>query len=743
MTTNNEFEFFISPKLVLVISVAIGGLIYFMAEVMLPYSWEVTSNAVSFALLVSFLAICGWIIDEWNGVLGRWFALLLLLLLVHLSALWLRLPGAAMWVIIPVAMAAPLLGLRVAALVAVAESFATLWFAPQMGLSTTLSVSGAVVILVALWIVFAAMFLTRFELRRVALRLSQHYQAEKELLEEARDSRAEAIQAIDDLAHANRQLLLLNKRISDLRLIAEEGQKAKTNFVARVSHELRTPLNMIIGLVDLLLETPEIYDATLSPRMRDALQIVHRNCQHLTNMVNDVLDLSRIETERMVLHKERVSIQEIIGVAVDAVRPLLVSKRLAIELEVEDDLPSVYCDRTRIEQVILNLVSNSARFTEKGKVAVKASRSESHLQVTVEDTGSGISPEDLGRIFEPFAQGTSNPQRSYGGSGLGLSISKQFIELHGGRLWVESEVGVGSSFIFLLPLSSPVDPIHRPGHQIQENWLWRERHTMPSFPDSHYQPRIIVCDETGDLTAMLNRVANGLDLVDVRGYGEAVVALQEAPAQALLLNVATMEEFHRFSAMIQPEARGTPILGCSVPRSLEQVRRLGLQGQLTKPVTRAELEKLLAGLNGTRGNERVKRVLIVDDAPEVAELFTDMLLVCDASLEVAVAHDGMEALRHLRQEAPDLTVPDLILLDHVMPRMDGLQLLEAMARDESIPKVPTYFVSAQAPWDQPPRSHYLAVTTEEGLSLNHLLLSSLNLSYFLLQPESRQDQAPG
>jgi CheY-like chemotaxis protein len=314
-----------------------------------------------------------------------------------------------------------------------------------------------------------------------------------------------------------------------------------------------------------------------------------------------------------------------------------------------------------------------------------------------------------------------------------LSISKKFIELHNGRMWVESEFGVGSSFVFELPLFSPVTPLSRPGHQIQERWAWLERRTHPRFPDSHYRPRIIVCDETGDLWAMLMRVSSEVDLVDSRTVADVIRALNDAPAQAILVNLASPEEAHRIDPLLRAHAKGTPIVGCTVQRSLDQVKRLGLQGYLTKPVTRADLARILEEFE-----KPIQRVLIVDDDQEVTELFRHMLYVCDSSLHIETLHNGKAALNRLRGNAPDL-----MLLDHLMPEMDGLQLLEAVAREEGMPKVPTYFISAQAPWDQPARSHYLYVSVDDGFSLHQLLLTALDLSQLLLQPNDRQDPGLG
>jgi CheY-like chemotaxis protein len=490
---------------------------------------------------------------------------------------------------------------------------------------------------------------------------------------------------------------------------------------------------MIIGLIDLMVESPEMYDVTPSPRMREDLKTVHRNCEHLADMVNDVLDLTRIEADRLMLHRERVDIGQVIGSAVEAVRPLLERKRLALHISLPDDLPQVYCDRTRIEQVVLNLMSNAARYTEEGGITVGVARQDQHVRVSVADTGPGIPPKDVERIFEPFCQGTRELWRDKGGSGLGLSISKEFVELHGGQMWVESGLGVGSTFTFELPISSPIAPVVSPGYQMREDWIWHERQSRPSFPDSHYNPRLIVCDETGDLYTMLSHCSAGVEFVDTRDLGQAVKASQQSPAHAIMLNMMAFDAAWSLIEAIGQEAPGTPIMGCSVSYSLERARALGALGHLVKPVTRADLKQAIQATGSP-----VRRVLVVDDDPDALRLFSRMLHVCDSTLEVVTASSGEEALHQLRH-----TPPDLMLLDIVMPGVDGWQVLQLMTQDREMRQVPTFFVSAQDLADQPPLSRFLLVTMDEGLSLSRLLRCSLEVSKLLLQPERAPDPASG
>ena len=723
-------ELRISPKPVLAALATLGALSY-LALQMLGYRWQMVSQAIWLFVLLSALAIIGWLLSDWRSAVGRWFTMMALVAAFHLAGLWLEVPGALAWAVVPTALAVPLVGTPAATLVPVLESIIVLGLArfPAAGLDQP----DAAAILVAIWGVFGASYAAYGAIHRRSMWLAKYFEQAQQALEETRDHRAEQERALRDVATANRQLALMNERVSTLRVIAEEAQKAKTRFVARVSHEFRTPLNMIIGMVELMAERPEIYDVALSPRMQEALQVVHRNSQHLSEMVNDVLDLTRVETDRMVLHRERVNVREVIESAAEAVQPLIDSKKLVLQIVASEDVPSVYCDRTRIEQVVLNLLSNAARYTDEGGVTVTLSRHDQRVLASVADTGPGIPQQDLEMIFEPFCQGTSDTWRDKGGSGLGLSISRQLVKLHGGQMWVESELGGGTTFSFELPISPPMAPAAKPGHQIQESWIWREQRSRPSFPDSHYNPRFIVCDETGDFCAMLARCTGEIEFVDARGGTEATMAVRQAPAHAVLLNVTALEELQPCIEALRQEATGTPIIGCSVPRSLERARALGLQGQLIKPVTGADLAQALQSLD-----RPVRRVLVVDDDPDAVELFRQMLRVCDGSLEIATACGGEEALERLRGDPADL-----MLLDLVMPGVDGWQVLEAMARDDETPSVPTYFVSAQDPWDQPPRSSFLLATTGDGLSLNQLLRCSLALSDLLLRPEDTLDPAPG
>jgi PAS domain S-box-containing protein len=230
---------------------------------------------------------------------------------------------------------------------------------------------------------------------------------------------------------------------------AEAANKAKSQFLANMSHELRTPLNAILGYTELL--SDGIY-GSLSEGIEDVLQRIGNNGRHLLGLVNDVLDISKMEAGQLTLSLGDYALNDVIDGVIATVESLATEKNIALEPDVAAGLPIARGDEQRLRQVILNLVGNAIKFTEEGKVVIRATRENGNFVVSVLDTGIGISEEDQGRIFDEFQQIDDTDTRQEGGTGLGLSISKRIIELHGGRLWVDSSLGEGTTFSFTLPI---------------------------------------------------------------------------------------------------------------------------------------------------------------------------------------------------------------------------------------------------------------------------------------------------
>ncbi|MEP7083137.1 MAG: ATP-binding protein, partial [Betaproteobacteria bacterium] len=234
----------------------------------------------------------------------------------------------------------------------------------------------------------------------------------------------------------------------------EAANRAKSQFLANMSHELRTPMNAIIGYTELMLD--ETY-GPLTPKMRDIHRRVERNGRHLLGLINEVLDLSKIEAGQLTLTAGEYSLVEMIRSTVSSLEGLARGKNLRLYVNAPPVLPIAYGDERRMSQVILNLLGNAIKFTESGEVEVQVHTEAEQFLVAVRDTGPGIAAEDQQRIFEEFQQADTSLTREKGGTGLGLAIARRIVELHGGRLWVESAPGAGATFSFTVPIAAKLE----------------------------------------------------------------------------------------------------------------------------------------------------------------------------------------------------------------------------------------------------------------------------------------------
>ena len=560
-----------------------------------------------------------------------------------------------------------------------------------------------------------------------------YYERARERMQEAFEQRVELKQIQEDLVLANKELARLSDRLKAMYRVAEEARRAKEEFVANVSHELRTPLNMIIGFSEMIVEAPQLYGDRLPPALLSDIAAIHLNSQSLARLVDDVLDLSQVEAGRMALSKEWTRLQSVVDAATRAVWPLFESKGLYLEAEVEPDLPEVFCDATRVRQVVLNLLSNASRFTEEGGVRVRAWRGQEGVTVSVADTGPGIAPEDQKRLFEPFQQLDGSIRRKHGGSGLGLSISKRFVEMHGGRMWLESREGQGTTFYFTLPLDTPLpealagaDEVRRWfGPYVDHEFGLRTRRSKAPVPT--VAPRFVILEKGETLRRLFERYLNEFEVVAVRELGEAVRELSRSPANALVVNAPADER-----PAVRPAELpyGTPVLSCWVPGDDETARRLGVVRYLLKPVTREALLTTLQGLG-----EGVRSVLVVDDEPDALQLFARMLSTAECGYRVMRTESGQRALSLLRERQPDA-----LLLDLIMPGMDGFQVLQEKSRDPAIRDIPVVVITSRDPSGEPIVSDMLTVARGGGLSVRHLLACIEALSRILSPAEPAGDR---
>jgi signal transduction histidine kinase/CheY-like chemotaxis protein len=611
------------------------------------------------------------------------------------------------------------------------------WWIPQSGFMPTLSgwqglsvvIGGAITGVMGWAMAHEFMAATEWLLRDI--------QQARQEVEEARNQRMEYEQVQQDLIEANRELTRLSDRLKAMHRIAEEARRAKEEFVANVSHEFRTPLNMIIGFSEVITQSPQVYGERLPSNLLADITAIQRNSQHLAKLVNDVLDLSQVDAGRMALRKEQTMAQHVVDEAVQLVQPLFRSKGLYLETEVAPDLPPLFCDNTRVRQVVINLLSNAGRFTETGGVRVTVWREEDQVMFKVTDTGPGISLEDQKKIFEPFQQLDGSLRRRHGGSGLGLSISKRFVEMHGGKMSLDSQIGVGTSFTFSLPLDLPLsDDLPRDGAKRWFNpygeYEWKLRTGRSKAPAPIVMPRYILLDEGQSLERLFGSYLRGAETVTTRNVDEAMSELNRSPAQALIVNTARNGELPHLIAQLATLPRETPVIGCWVAAEDDAAQRLGVVRYLVKPITR---EKLLQALK--RLGRESKTVLLVDDQSEALQLLSRMLASGEHEYDLLLAKNGQRALSLLRQRHPDV-----MLLDLIMPHMDGFQVLQEQSQDPSIRDIPVIVISSRDPSGDPIASNLLTVTRAGGLSARDLLDCVQSLSQALSPSVEPADREP-
>jgi len=346
-------------------------------------------------------------------------------------------------------------------------------------------------------------------------------------------------------------------------------------------------------------------------------------------------------------------------------------------------------------------------------VLVACRRADNLITIAVADTGPGIPAQDQQRLFEPFQQLDASIRRRYGGSGLGLTISKQFVEMHGGQMWIESQPGAGTTIGFSLPLppALAVEPATGVRRSLtpddERGYRTRLRLTRAAPPVA--PPRLVVLEKERTLQRLLARYLPGMEIAVARTVPAAIEELGRSPAQALVVNASPLEAIPVSALTDLPF--DTPAVTCWIPGEDDAARRLGVVQYLVKPVTAETLKDALARLP-----QGVKTVLIVDDEPDELHLFARMLEADAHGYRLLQVTNGQRALDMLRTRRPDV-----MLLDLVMAGMDGFQVLEEKGRDPVIRDIPVIVISSRDPTGDPVVSNTLTVTHGRGLSVRNLL----------------------
>lgn len=556
-------------------------------------------------------------------------------------------------------MAAGILGWPVALAVTVLIWLLAQWFAPAYGMAIALG--GAATGVVG-WAYARSLF-------TVAHWSLAGFAEARRQTEEARRHRGELARLNKELDHAFYLLERANAALDAAMRASAEAEQFKTEFVTNVSHELRTPLNLIVGFAEMMMTSPESYDNVPLPGpYRSDLYSVYHSAQHLLALVDDVLDLARIEVGKIALSRGEVDLAHLIHDAAAMVADYVRTKGLDLQIGAIPDLPPLWLDRLRIRQVLLNLLVNAARFTERGAIGIDTQWANGEVVVRVWDSGPGVAPGDLEKIFEEF-RATEQPFSDWhSGTGLGLPISKKFVELHGGRMGVESQPGQGATFWFSLPVTASGGTVPAEAYMIQAR-------AELLAPKTTERIVVLVHPDRG-IASIMRRYLDNAEVVHAYSLAEGVKLVDELGAVALLVDAAEPDPL--------PACNGL-VVRCPLPSTQAAAVDLGAEELLVKPVSRQEL---LAAVD--RLDRPIHRVLIVDDDPEVARLFRRMLRGRVALHDCLEAYNGAEALDRMRAEKPDL-----VLLDLVMPEVDGRSVLAQMRADARLADIPVLLISAR------------------------------------------------
>ena len=480
--------------------------------------------------------------------------------------------------------------------------------------------------------------------------------------------------------------------IQNARLFREIGDKSqqlgaasryKSEFLASMSHELRTPLNAIIGYSEMLEE--EARDLGQEGFVPD-LQKIHGAGKHLLSLINNVLDLSKIEAGKMDLYLENFAIASMVQEVVATVKPLVEKNGNTLDVHCADGVGTMRADLTKLRQTLFNLLSNACKFTERGTVTLRAGRESVNggewISFSVRDTGIGMSPEQTRKLFQAFTQADASTTRKYGGTGLGLAISQKFCQMMGGDISVASTPGEGSTFTARLP-AAVVEPeaasMTRAGEMAA---------TAPRVPEG--APTVLVIDDDLTVHDLLSRFLNkeGLRMVAARSGEEGIRLARELRPAVITLDVLMpgMDGWAVLTALkADPDLSDIPVIVLSIVDEKQMGYALGAADYLTKPI---DWERLAAVLERFECPRPPCPVLIVEDDASLRELLRRRLQ--KEQWTVIEAENGRAGLERMAEREPEL-----ILLDLMMPEMDGFQFLDEVRKHEDWKSIPVIVITAK------------------------------------------------
>ena len=463
---------------------------------------------------------------------------------------------------------------------------------------------------------------------------------------------------------------------------AEKANQAKSQFLANMSHELRTPMNAIIGYSEMLMEEAE--DVGQDDFIPD-LQKIHGAGKHLLNLINDILDLSKIEAGRMELYLETFGIKNLIDETVSTIYPLIEKNNNTLECNLADDLGQMHADLTKVRQSLFNLLSNASKFTKNGTISLNASsrtvKGKKMVIFEVSDTGIGMNSDQTSKLFQAFTQADASTTRKYGGTGLGLAITKKFCQMMGGDISVDSEIGKGSIFTINLPV-----------RVIDSSKIPQQPQKIHEFKDStNAKNMILVIDDDPTIHNLLTRFLNkkGFEVRTASSGTEGIQLAKKIQPQAITLDVMMpgMDGWSVLTALkAHPETCDIPVIMMTMVNDRSLGYALGAAEYVLKPIDRQKLENVLARFKPISDSESI---LVVEDDPGIREMLCRQLR--KENWKVVEAENGKEALFKLNKYTPKLILSDLM-----MPEMDGFELVHRLRQHEQWRDIPVIILTAKS-----------------------------------------------
>jgi PAS domain S-box-containing protein len=471
---------------------------------------------------------------------------------------------------------------------------------------------------------------------------------------------------------------------------AEQANHAKSAFLANMSHELRTPLNAIIGFTRIVRRKGA---DVLPEKQTENLDKVLTSADNLLNLINTVLDIAKIEAGRMDVLPANFRFGPMIDLCANTAQPLLLPT-VTLEKQVDENITTIYSDQDKIRQIILNLLSNAAKFTHEGKITLSAKQENNHLYISVADTGIGISAEALPHIFKEFEQADTTTTRKYGGTGLGLTISRNLARLLGGDLTVQSEFGQGSTFTLVIPVHykrdlSQLEASTLPASDLQSASV---SDTIQHLEADSAKKHILVIDDDPDAVYLLqeNLDPQEFEVSGCRNGLDGLKMARQQQPQAILLDILMLgtdgwQVLHDLKN--DPTTADIPVILHTIVDKKALGFRLGAAAYLLKPLDPVAVQEALDRVIVQNGH-KPKHVLVVDDDPNVADILRQFLPESDFSL--ASALDGVAGLQAIEAKRPDI-----LLLDLLMPKLDGFGVIERLRADPSTRDLPIIVISAK------------------------------------------------